>query len=145
MPTSQKSITIRCHSDIKTWVQETVNNSRTQTGLFTEAIVLYYRAYLYIRPNLLRLVKTDYSSFINPVIGDKEYQLLSTLNTGRGSKRAHKQVGSHLRNAISIYKRLYEDVGVYNIYEIDIRDQLGVITLLQELDIINVTTGAFKR
>ncbi|EKU97985.1 hypothetical protein Lepto7375DRAFT_7244 [Leptolyngbya sp. PCC 7375] len=146
MPTSQQSITIRIPSDLKDWIKDHISNSRTQTGLFTEALILYYRAYLYIKPHLRRLVSTDYSEFINPVISPEHYELLSTLNTGRGNQRSHKQVGNHLRNAITIYSKLYQDVAVYNIHEIDIQDdELGVIHLLEEVEIINLNTGAFKR
>ena len=145
MPTSQQSITIRIPGELKEWIKDHTSNSRTQTGMFTEAIILYYRAYLYIKPHLRRLIETNYSEFINPVIAPEHYELLASLNTGRGSQRTHKQVGGHLRNAITIYKHLYQDVGVYNIHEIDIQDELGVIHLLEQLEIIDLSTGAFKR
>ena len=146
MPTSQRVVTIRVSSGLKEWVRDHSCNSRTKTGLFTEALILYYRAYIYIKPHLKRLVSSDYSDFISPIISPEHYDLLSTLNTGRGSQRAHNQVGGHLRNAISIYRHLYDDVGIYNLYEVDIQEcELGIINLLNDLEIIDLNTGAFKR
>ena len=146
MPTSQQAVTIRIPSDLKEWIKDHSCNSRTQTGLFTEAAILYYRAYLYLKPHLLKFIPTDYSYYVSPIIAPEHYELLVKLNTGRGSQRTHKQVGTHLRIAITVYSKLYQDVGVYNIHEIDIQDsELGVIHLLEQLEIIDLTTGAFKR
>lgn len=146
MPTSQRAVTIRVSSSLKEWVTDHSCNSRSQTGLFTEALILYYRAYFYIKPHLSRLVSADYGAWISPIISPEHYELISSLNTGRGSQRTHNQIGSHLRNAISVYKGLYEDIGVYNLYEVDIQDsELGIINLLNDLKIINLNTGAWNK
>lgn len=131
-------ITVRISQDTKIWLKDIESTSRTQSAICNEAIILYYRIYLYIKPIIIRYRDTDYSCFITPVIDNHIYDYLLTLNPRR-TNRGHGSVGGHVRNALSIYRRTFDVIGIYNLYEINLTDDDGVLDLVKQLGIISPT------
>lgn len=133
MPTSQKSITIRVSGELKNWVKDISSNSRNQTAIFSEALILYIRSYFY-SPDIR--LSDDSEAFISPVISLEMYSTLVDLPRYRFPDKDRTRVSVHVKRAIALYQLLFDKIGVYNLFEIDIRDERGVITLLEDLEII---------